>query len=410
MTNHVFSPFTLPSGGILKNRLVKASMEENMATAKQLPGDDLFRLYTAWADGGVGLILTGNVMVDHLAMTGPGGMALEADTDIAPYRELALAAKRNGCTAWMQINHPGRQVYKKMNGKALAPSAVAMDLGKHSGLFGVPKAMIEAEILDVIERFATTATKAKEAGFDGVEIHAAHGYLLAQFLSPLTNKRDDKWGGSLENRARLLLEVMTAVRTACGNDFAVGVKLNSADFQRGGFDVEDAAKVIDMIAPLNVDMVELSGGSYEVPAMQGRTADNRTLAREAYFLEFAESIAKVAPIPIMTTGGIRRLPVATQVIESGVQLAGMAGALAFTPDLPNQWQADPSVEGFAPVLTWKNKTISGLATMAMIKRQLKLLGKGKETNTNVSPIWSLITDQIKQAKLTKRYHKAYGLD
>ena len=408
MSSNVFTPFTLPNGQTIKNRLAKAAMEENMAQANQLPGDALFRLYRAWAEGGVGLIITGNVMVDHLAMTGPGGLALEADTPLAPFQQLAKAAKRNNTRLWMQINHPGRQVFAKMGGKVLSPSDIQLNMGKHSHLFGQPKAMTETEINDVVSRFVTTASLAKQAGFDGVQIHAAHGYLLAQFLSPLTNKRKDEWGGSLENRARLLLTIVQQVREQCGKDFDVAVKLNSADFQRGGFDVDDARDVVGMLAQHNVDLVELSGGSYEAPAMQGRTADDRTLAREAYFLTFAEQIASTTTIPIMTTGGIRKLAVAQQVIQSGVDMVGIASALALTPDLPNQWRASPDTFGVIPVVDWKDKTLSGLATMAQVKRQLRRVGNGKRPSQNTNPIISLILDQLRSAKLTKRYRKQYA--
>ena len=403
-----FQSYTLPSGKVVKNRLAKAAMEENLALDNQLPGDALFNLYDAWANGGVGLIITGNVMVDHMAMTGPGGLALEKDTDIAPYKEMAEKARQNDTVAIMQINHPGRQVFKKMGGKVLSPSDVALNMGKHSGMFTQPKPMTEDEIQDVIERFVTTASQAQAAGFDGVEVHAAHGYLIAQFLSPLTNKRTDQWGGAIENRARLLLEVVKRIRQTCGDEFVVAVKINSADFQRGGFDVDDAAKVVDMLGGLNVDFVELSGGSYEVPAMQGRTADGRTLAREAYFLTFAEDIAKKAPMPIMTTGGIRRLEIANQVVESGVELVGMASALASTPDLPNIWQKQPDAVGHIPNVGWKDKTLAGLATMGLVKRHLRSVGDGKQPKLSASPLWTLITDQVRSAKLTKRYRKQYA--
>ena len=408
MSSNVFTPFTLPNGQTIKNRLAKAAMEENMAQANQLPGDALFRLYRAWAEGGVGLIITGNVMVDHLAMTGPGGLALEAQTPLAPFQQLAKEAKRNNTRLWMQINHPGRQVFAKMGGKVLSPSDIPLNMGKHSHLFGQPKAMTETEINDVVSRFVTTASLAKQAGYDGVQIHAAHGYLLAQFLSPLTNKRKDEWGGSLENRARLLLTIVQQVREQCGKDFDVAVKLNSADFQRGGFDVDDARDVVGMLAQLNVDLVELSGGSYEAPAMQGRTADDRTLAREAYFLTFAEQVASTTTIPIMTTGGIRKLAVAQRVIQSGVDMVGIASALALTPDLPNQWRASPDTLGVIPVVNWKDKTLSGLATMAQVKRQLRRVGNGKRPSQNTNPIISLILDQLRSAKLTKRYRKQYA--
>jgi 2,4-dienoyl-CoA reductase-like NADH-dependent reductase (Old Yellow Enzyme family) len=407
MTSSVFSSFTLPNGQILKNHLVKAAMEENLATAEHLPGDALKQLYKTWADGGVGLIITGNVMIDHLAMTGPGGVALEQDTDLKPFIELAKLSKGNDTKIWMQINHPGRQVFKKMGGKVLSPSNVALNMGKHSSMFSAPKPIDESEIQDVIQRFTTTAKRAEQAGFDGVEIHAAHGYLLAQFLSPLTNKRNDKWGGSLKNRARLLIEVVKSVKAVCSDDFAIAVKLNSADFQRGGFDIEDAEQVVKMLGELDIDLVELSGGSYEAPAMQGRTADNRTLAREAYFLEFASKIAENVSLPIMTTGGVRRYDVAKQVVDSGVPLVGMASAMALTPDLPNKWQQDTTVLGHIPEVNWKDKTLSGLATMALVKQQLRRIGAGNLPKLSGSPLWALITDQIRGAKLTKRYKKQH---
>jgi 2,4-dienoyl-CoA reductase-like NADH-dependent reductase (Old Yellow Enzyme family) len=407
MTSSIFTSFTLPNGQVLKNRLVKAAMEENLATSEHLPGNELRCLYKAWAEGGVGLILTGNVMVDHLAMTGPAGLVLEQETDLTPFIELAKLSKTNNTKIWMQINHPGRQVFKKMGGKVLSPSDVALNMGKHSAIFCAPRPMDEDEIQDVIQRFTTTAKRAEQAGFDGVEIHAAHGYLLAQFLSPLTNKRNDKWGGCLENRARLLIDIVKSVKAACGEGFAIAVKLNSADFQRGGFDIEDAEQVVKMLGELNIDLVELSGGSYEAPAMQGRTADNRTLAREAYFLEFASKIAKYVSLPIMTTGGVSRYEVANEVVDSGVQLVGMASALALTPDLPNKWQHDTSVLGHIPVVKWKDKTLSGLATMALVKQQLRRIGAGKSPKLSASPVWALIADQVRGVKLTKRYRKQH---
>ncbi|TDF37389.1 NADH:flavin oxidoreductase/NADH oxidase family protein [Alteromonadaceae bacterium M269] len=407
MPNSAFSTIELPCGLVLKNRIAKAAMEENLAESNQLPGELLINLYRKWAAGGSGLIITGNVMIDHLAMTGPGGVALEKDSDLAPFQRLAAAGKENGAAIWMQINHPGRQVFKNMGGKVLSPSNVALNMGKHSKMFSQPDAMTEEQIQDVIQRFVVTATRAEEAGFDGVEVHAAHGYLIAQFLSPLTNKREDEWGGSIENRARLLVEVIRAIREKVAPTFAVAVKLNSADFQRGGFDVDDAQQVVNLIADLGVDMVELSGGSYEAPAMQGRTADGRTLEREAYFLTFAEQIGQSSKLPIMTTGGVRRLAVADKVIDSGVAMVGMASALASTPDLPNQWLEDSNITGDIPLVSWKDKTLSGLATMAIIKRNLRRVGAQKSPVKNASPLLSLILDQVRKAKLTKRYRQRY---
>ncbi len=409
MTLSLASPLRLPNGSVLPNRLAKAAMEENMAAEGQLPGAAIQRLYQTWAQGGVGLIITGNVMVDGRALTGPGGIVLEKNTPLAPFTEWAATARAQGAQVWMQINHPGRQVMAAMGGKAWAPSPVALDLGKHSKLFASPHAMVEAEIQETIARFADTAQAAERAGFTGVEIHAAHGYLISQFLSPLTNQRTDAWGGSLANRARLLLEVLRAVRARVQPGFCVAVKLNSADFQRGGFSQEDARQVVGLLNGLAIDMVELSGGSYESPAMQGQTADGRTLAREAYFLEFAQDLATVAHMPVMTTGGIRKRHVAQHVLDSGVAVVGLATALAMVPDLPAQWLQGNNTDAPSPSVRWKDKTMGALATMALVKRQLRAIGAGVQGSRNDSALFTLVFDQVRTRLLTLRYrrwHKA----
>jgi len=403
-----FSTFSLPCGQVLKNRMIKAAMEENLATAEQTPGVALRNLYRAWAQGGTGVLITGNVMVDHLAMTGPGGVVLENEVHLDAFKEWAKSAQVNDTKIWMQINHPGRQVFAKMGGKAVSPSDVAIDIGKHSNLFNRPQPLSEDGIYEVISRFVKTAQLAEKAGFDGVQIHAAHGYLLAQFLSPLTNKREDKWGGSLENRARILIEVIKGIRAQVAPTFAVSVKLNSADFQRGGFDVADAEQVVAMMKGLGVDVVELSGGSYESPAMQGRTADKRTLAREAYFIDFARRIAKTTDIPVMTTGGVTRLSTVNAVLQEGIALVGIASALAFTPDLPNLWQNKPHKVGTIPRVNWKDKTLSALAIMAIIKRNLRRLSNEKGPIPKASPVFTLMMDQFRTSKLTKRYRKKFA--
>jgi len=399
----MFSPLTLPNGSTLPNRLAKAAMEENMADAGQVPGAALRRLYQSWAEGGAGLIITGNVMVDGRAVTGPGGVVLEAETPLAPFKQWAQAARGHGAQVWMQINHPGRQLMANLGGNAWAPSAVALEMGKHSKLFAQPVAMTAAQIEEVILRFAATAHAAEQAGFNGVEIHAAHGYLVSQFLSPLTNRRDDEWGGSLANRARLLLEIVRAVRARVSPGFSVAVKLNSADFQRGGFSEDDAKQVVLMLNELAVDMIELSGGSYESPAMQGRTADGRTLAREAYFLEFAKVLAGVARMPVMTTGGISRPEVAEQVLASGVAVAGIATAMAEVPDLPLQWREGKAPAALPPAVNWKDKTMVAVATMALVKRRMRALGAGQLAARRYSPLFTLIVDQLLSARMAKRY-------
>lgn len=297
-TSPLFETLTLPNGIIIKNRLCKAAMEENLCDEGQIPGHRLNTLYRQWAEGGVGLILTGNVMISPSALTGPGGVVLQNDQSMDRFKKWAQAGKLDGTQLWMQINHPGRQVYTAMGEQALAPSEIAVNIPGFSKLFAKPKAMTEDEIQETIERFTNTALLAEKAGFTGVQIHAAHGYLISQFLSPLTNQRSDRWGGSRENRARLLLDVVKSVSAKVKAEFCVSVKLNSADFQKGGFDAEDAKWVVSQLNDLSVDLVELSGGSYESPAMQGNasgdTSGSSTARREAYFIDFARDIASIA--------------------------------------------------------------------------------------------------------------------
>lgn len=402
---NLFDPLALPNGSTLPNRLAKAAMEENMADADHAPSERLLRLYQAWAEGGAGLLISGNVMVDSRAMTGPGGVVLEDDAHLAQFERWARVGRAKGAQFWLQINHPGRQMQANLGQPTWAPSAVALELGNLSKRFATPQEMTPAVIEKVIERFARTARLAEQAGFTGVEIHAAHGYLLSQFLSPLSNQRSDQWGGSLENRARLLLEIVKAVRAVVAPGFAVAVKLNSADFQRGGFSAEDAQQVVRLLDELGVDLVELSGGSYEAPAMQGQARDGRTLAREAYFLEFSREIRAVASMPIMVTGGIRRAPVAQQVLASGIEMVGIGTALAIDPNLPRDWQLGRGNAPQLPPITWNNKVLASQANMAVVKYQLHKLSQGRESQPDVSPLWALLTQQVKDIFRTRQYRR-----
>lgn len=404
MSSPVFTPLTLPNGQTLKNRLVKAAMEESLAAPGQLPGRGLARAYRRWAEGGVGLQITGNVMVAPDALTGPGGVVLQAGSPLEPFRRWADAAHAQGGKVWMQINHPGRQVFAALGNPGWAPSAVPLKMGKHGKLFAPIKALNTEQIAAIVQRFADTARQAEAAGFDGVQIHAAHGYLISQFLSPLSNQRGDAYGGLIENRARLLIEVLRAVRAAVAPGFGVGVKLNSADFQRGGFSEQDACAVVRLLNAEGVDLLELSGGSYESPAMQGRTADGRTLAREAYFLDFATALAAVATMPVMTTGGVHRLEVAERVLAGGMAAVGLGTALAMDPELPARWQrGERMAQAAAQAVRWRDKTLSSLAAMALVRRQIHRLAAGCAPRARQSPLLTLVLDQWRSRQQGKRY-------
>ncbi|MFZ9395403.1 MAG: NADH:flavin oxidoreductase/NADH oxidase family protein [Erythrobacter sp.] len=411
----LFEPLTLPNGSALPNRLCKAAMEENLAVQPgQYPGDKLFALYRQWAAGGVGLILSGNVMVDPSALTGPGGVVLQKGTDLAPFRKWAEIGKSGGGQFWLQISHPGRQLYKSMGETAVSPSGVALNLGRFSSLFAPVRALDPGEIEALIARFADTAQAAEAAGFDGVQIHGAHGYLVSQFLSPLTNRRDDEWGGSLENRARFLLRIVEAVRQRVKLSFGVGLKLNSADFQRGGFAFDEARQVVEWLNGYGLDFVELSGGSYESPAMQGRADDasggtsSSTLAREAYFIDFARDIARIAEMPIMVTGGITRREVAEAALAEdahgfGVKLLGIGRAMAADPALPAHWREGLNAAVTLPDAGFANPTLKGLATMALTKQQIELMARGKPPGDGGSAVIALAADQWRAARRAKNY-------
>lgn len=401
----MFTPLILANGSVIQNRIAKAAMEENMADQDHAPSAALIQLYQQWAKGGVGLIITGNVMIDRHAMTGPVGVVLENDRHLEQFKTWAKSSRQHGAKIWMQLNHPGRQMPKNLGQQTIAPSAVALELGSFSKQFATPKEMTEQDIQNVIARFIRSAALAEQAGFDGVQIHAAHGYLISQFLSPNTNQRHDQWGGDIENRARILIEVVKGVRQKVSKEFAISVKLNSSDFQRGGFSPADAQQVVEMLNHLQVEMVELSGGSYEVPAMQGSARDDRTLAREAYFLEFAQEIAIAARMPLMVTGGIRRKAIAQKVLDSNISMVGIATALAVNPDLPNEWKANIEQSNQIKPILWSNKVLASVANMAVVRYQLQRLSHAKKTKPNASAWLVLIRNQVEMIQKAYQYRK-----
>ncbi len=405
VTTSLFTPYTLPSGMQLPNRLIKAAMEESLCTADHTPGEQCYTLYRTWAYGGVGTLITGNVMVHDAALAGPKSIVLDEDQPLAAFRRWAEVVHDEGAKIIMQINHPGRQVRESQGGVSWGPSDKSVDVGLKQVKFQPPTPMTKEQIADIIEKFVTTAKLAEAAGFDGVEVHAAHGYLISQFLSPLVNTREDEWGGSLENRARLLLEIVRGIRESVEKQFVVSVKLNSADFQRGGFDANDAMKVIEMLTPLGIDFVELSGGSYESPAMSGANKDERTLAREAYFLEFTKDIVASSSVPVMLTGGITRPEVAQKVLDSGFALVGIGTALAADPDLPRKWRTGVTDSPQIPEPKLKNKTLRSAASLQWVKWQMRRLAAGKRPKLTVDPRLALGLSLVNEVRANKRYQQ-----
>ncbi|WP_420475537.1 NADH:flavin oxidoreductase/NADH oxidase family protein [Noviherbaspirillum sp. ST9] len=338
----------LPCGARLKNRVVKAAMSEGLADRHDHATHGHCRLYENWARGGAGLLITGNVMVDRRYLERPGNVVLEDESGMSRLQAWAAAGTLGNTHLWMQISHPGRQCPKLVSKAPLAPSAVQLDL---LGNFARPRAMTEDDIENVIERFGKTAALAQQAGFTGVQINAAHGYLISQFLSPKVNRRDDRWGGSLANRARLLLSIVARIRKVVGAHFPISVKLNAADFQRGGFDLADSCHCALWLAEAGVDLLEVSGGSFEHLRLLGYrgdpdTAEDPDVAANAvkagYFTDYALAIAEALqgaskPMPLMVTGGFRTREAMERVLAlGGIDVVGLARPFCATPDLADK--------------------------------------------------------------------------
>lgn len=391
-------PITLPCGLTLPNRLVKAAMTEQMADNDKLPTEAFNRVYRAWAEGGWGMVLTGNVQVNTTYLGGPNDTAVNDKIPEAKLLEKwttwAKAASANGTPTVMQINHPGRQSpygagTRGFFDKNLAPSAVPLKLGdgimQHIAsklVFGTPREMTVAEIRETVAQFANTARLAAKAGFAGVQIHAAHGYLLAQFLSPQSNRRTDDYGGSPAKEARIVVEIIRAVREATPEGFCVGIKLNSVDHQSKEA-LAACMEQLEEIKRAGVDFLEISGGTYENPSMFLGTVEAVTMekpthssVREAFFLEFARAIReKFRDIPLVVTGGFRsRLGMEAALQEDACDMIGVGRPAVLNPALPNnvifnKEVADEDAKLYARKIEapWLVKKIGGRAVGAGVE-------------------------------------------
>ena len=349
----------------------------------------MIRLYERWGRGGAGLLLSGHVMVEPRHVAEAGNVVLEDERGLDALGRWAKAATAGGAHAWVQLNHPGRQTPRLFDGAPVAPSAVPLEVG--GGMFAAPRALTEGEIWGIVERFAHAAALAEKAGLTGVEIHGAHGYLVSQFLSPTTNLRRDGWGGDAPRRRRFLLEIARAIRAAVAPAFAVAVKLNSADFQRGGFGEDDAMEVVAALGEERVDLLEISGGTYEHAVMFGEKAAGSTRRREAFFLDFAERAKAIARMPLMLTGGFRTRAAMESALASGAgDVIGMARPLALEPELPAALLSGKSLGARAPRLATGWKTLDSVITGSWYQAQLRRMGRGLEPDPTLSRTGALL--------------------
>ena len=425
MTTIFNKTISLPCGAVLSNRFAKAAMTEGLAGRLGVPGEELCRLYEIWSDGGAGMLLSGNIMVDRHHLERPGNVVIDRPPDLEMHQALkrwASSATRKGNHFWAQISHAGRQTQKMVNAKPKAPSAVKLALP--GGQFGEPVELNCGEIEDIISRFGICAAAVKEAGFTGVQVHAAHGYLLSQFLSPRSNRRTDEFGGALANRARPLLAIIEEIRSTVGPDYPISVKLNSADFQKGGFAFEDSLQVAKWLEAASVDLIEISGGTYEQPKLLGidgmEEEENQnipasTLMREAYFVDFAMAMRKELKIPLMVTGGFRQSIAMKQAIESGgADVIGLGRPMCVMTDAPNQLlngidelpRHESQLALFPKWLSWLTKlkilrTVSSFAVQYWYYGQIDSLGRTGKADPDLS-VWAATKQtMVMQKKLTR---------
>jgi len=387
-------PLRLRNGSVLKNRIAKAALSETLATYDNRPTLKHVELYRRWAASGIGLLITGNVMVDRRALGEPGNVAIEDERDLPILRQWARAATDQGAEIWAQLNHPGKQATKGLNAETIAPSDVPFREDMQS-MFGTPREATSEEIDDIIRRFGHSAAICKEAGFSGVQIHGAHGYLVSQFLSPHHNRRTDAWGGTPEKRRRFVLAVYQEIRRQVGPDFPVAIKLNSADFQRGGFTEDESLAAMKALVDAGVDLIEISGGTYEAPAMSGAAEAQKasTRAREAYFLEFAEKVRSSLSVPLMVTGGFRSVAGMNAALASGaLDVVGLARLLAIDPDAPRALlQGQDSPHHVRPIKTGIAMVDKGgLMEVLWYELQLHRIAGGGNPRPNESGLWAFV--------------------
>ncbi|KAL6244628.1 hypothetical protein RBB50_008156 [Rhinocladiella similis] len=290
------------SGKTAPNRFLKGAMTERLSSwdpvnkeKRGVPSKELVNVYKRWGEGGLGLVLTGNIMVDYHQLEAPGNMIIPLEAPFEgerfeAFKELATQSKTHGSLIVGQVSHPGRQVTQEVNSDPISASDVQLEGDVMGMRFAKPHAASLSEIKDIIDRFTHAAEYLHKAGYDGIQLHGAHGYLLAQFLSQTTNKRTDQYGGSIENRARIIIEIAQSIRQKLpgSSGFMLGIKMNSVEFQEGGFTPEEARDVCAMLEKAEFDFVELSGGTYQSLAFAHERESTRK--REAFFLVFADLI------------------------------------------------------------------------------------------------------------------------
>lgn len=390
----LFTPFRLPCGVVLKNRIVKPAMSDSLGDGTGNPTAEQYNLYRRWAAGGVAASIVGEVQGSANYAEKPGNLVLNEASDLRRFQMLATQGATNDAHLWLQLGHAGALAYAPISAPK-GPSALDLP-----GLRCEELTLGEIQQLPI--EFSRTALLAQRIGFGGVQIHAAHGFLLSQFLSPLFNKRTDAYGGPIAHRMRLLMETIETVRSAVGPEFPIAVKLNSSDQIVGGLDEKDALKVIAALDQLSVDLIDISGGTY----FPGAKAASDGRGRGPYFLEFAKRARTLTRKPLMLTGGFKTHAQAKDALTSGVvDFVGLARALVLEPTLPNLWKVN---EKRMPEFPRFSDAPEGGIT-AWYTMRLTALGQGSET-AEFGDLHASINDyEARDQKRTKIWLDHFGV-
>ncbi len=353
----------LPCGAILKNRLAKSPMSDSLANGEGDPTEAQIRLYERWAEGGTAVSFIGEVQGDPRFPEKPGNLVLAEHTNKEMIRSLVNRAMIEGAHLWPQLGHAGALSHLPIS-QPKGPSALNIEGLQCAG-------MSIGDIQDLPYMYARTALHAKTAGFSGVLIHAGHGFLLSQFLSPLFNHRTDGYGGSIAARCRIVLEVISEVRHAVGPLFPVGIRINSTDQLEGGLTEVDALEVVRLLDRTSIDLIDVSGGTY----FPGAKASSDGSSRGPYFLDFARRAKGVTKVPLMLTGGFKIREQAADAVASGaVDMVGLARAMVLNPRLAEVWLTE---EGGDPEFPRFDSNPPGGIT-AWFTMRLTALGEDQE--------------------------------
>lgn len=392
--NLLGQPLDLPCGVRLKNRLVKSAMSDSLGDGAGNPTEVQMRLYERWAEGGAALSLIGEVQTNPHYPEKPGNLVLVPDADLTALKALARRGSANGSNIWPQLGHAGALAHGPISNPK-GPSPLDVEGLRCDG-------MSLEDIHGLPQTYAQAASLAHKAGFGGVQIHAGHGFLFSQFLSPLFNHRTDAYGGTVQRRFRVIGEVIDAVRQAVGPAFPIGIKINSTDKLEGGLTTDDALQIVQLLDETSVDLIDISGGTYFPGAA---SSSEGTSSSDPYFIDFSRQAKQITSIPIMLTGGFETRDQATKVLSDGsADAISLARAMVLNASLANTWLSDAGGDPEFP--TFDAPPRGGVT--AWYSMRLTALGEDREEQFVLSPADALEAYDTRDAQRCETWRNRFS--